>query len=269
MTFPTIDPVIFSMGPLQVRWYGLMYVLGFTASYFLVLKQIRDFSYKELEPHFENLNLVLILSVVVGGRLGYVLFYNFSYYLQHPLEIPATWTGGMSFHGACIGCLIGGYLFTKRKGLDFWTCADFYVVTMPIGFGLGRLGNFINGELYGRVSTVPWAMAFPGGGPQPRHPSQLYEMLLEGALLFTILWTLKAQPWKNRKNWPHGSMLSLFLIGYGCFRMFVELFRQPDQHIGFLLGFMTMGQLLSSLMILGGSVLWWVRIQSTEKLIDK
>jgi phosphatidylglycerol:prolipoprotein diacylglycerol transferase len=211
-----------------------MYVLGFTASYFLVQKQIRDFSYKELEPHFENLNLVLILSVVVGGRLGYVLFYNFSYYLQHPLEIPATWTGGMSFHGACIGCLIGGYLFTKRKKLDFWTCADFYVVTMPIGFGLGRLGNFINGELYGRVSTVPWAMAFPGGGPQPRHPSQLYEML---------------------------RMLSLFLIGYGCFRIFVELFREPDQHIGFVFGAITRGQLLSGLMVLGGAVLWKIRLR--------
>ena len=264
MTFPTIDPVIFSLGPLQVRWYGLMYVLGFAATYVLVQKQIRKFSYKELEPWFENLNLVLILSVVIGGRLGYVLFYNFSYYLQHPLEIPATWTGGMSFHGACLGVMLGGWLYVRKKKLEYWKCADLYAVTIPIGLGLGRLGNFINGELYGRASSVPWAMVFPGGGPQPRHPSQLYEMLLEGLLLFTLLWALKGKPWKRNKYWPHGSMTALFLIGYGCVRMFVELFRQPDQHIGFLLGSITMGQLLSSLMILGGIFLWWLRHTETS-----
>lgn len=259
MTFPDIDPVIFGIGPLQVRWYGLMYVLGFTASYFLVLKQIRDFSYKALEPCFENLNLVLIISVVIGGRLGYVLFYNFSYFLRHPLEIPATWNGGMSFHGACIGCLIGGYWYTRKNRLNFWKCADFYVVTIPIGLGLGRLGNFINGELFGRTSSVPWAMVFPGGGPQPRHPSQLYELILEGVLLFTILWSFKGMPWKKNKNWPHGSMLGLFLVGYGCLRIFVELFREPDQHIGFLIGSITRGQLLSGAMVLSGIVLWNIR----------
>jgi phosphatidylglycerol:prolipoprotein diacylglycerol transferase len=259
MTFPSIDPVIFSFGPLQVRWYGVMYVLGFTASYFLVLRQIREFSYKALEPYFENLNLVLILSVVLGGRLGYVLFYNFSYYLQHPLEIPATWTGGMSFHGACLGCLIGGYWYTRKHNLNFWIGADFYVATIPVGLGLGRLGNFINGELFGRASDVPWAMVFPGGGPQPRHPSQLYEMLLEGVLLFSILWLCKGKPWQGKKNWPHGSILCLFLIGYGAFRMFVELFREPDQHIGFLMGSLTRGQLLSGLMVLGGMILWKLR----------
>ncbi len=259
ITFPNIDPVIFGFGPLQVRWYGLMYVLGFTASYFLVLKQIRDFSYKALEPCFENLNLVLILSVVVGGRLGYVLFYNFSYYLQNPLEIPATWTGGMSFHGACIGCIIGGYLYTKKNKLNFWKCADLYVATIPIGLGLGRLGNFINGELFGRVSSVPWAMIFPGGGPQPRHPSQLYEMLLEGVLLFSILWLCRKKPWQQHRGWPHGSILCLFLIGYGTIRIFVEMFREPDLHIGFILGFVTRGQILSGVMILGGVILWKLR----------
>ncbi len=261
MTFPAIDPVIFSLGPLQVRWYGLMYVLGFTASYFLVRRQIQAFSYKELKAHFESLNLILILSVVLGGRLGYVLFYNFSYYLQHPMEIPATWTGGMSFHGACLGVMIGGWLYTRKKGLDFWKCADLYVVTIPIGLGLGRLGNFINGELYGRSSSLPWAMVFPGGGPQARHPSQLYEMLLEGILLFLILWSRKSRPWEGKKGWPHGSMLSLFLIAYGGFRMFVELFREPDQHIGFIFGLLTMGQLLSGLMILGGTLLWLIRMK--------
>lgn len=262
MTFPSIDPVILSLGPLQVRWYGLMYVLGFTASYLLVQRQIRSFSYRDLEAHFENLNIILILSVVLGGRLGYVIFYNLSYYLQHPLEIPATWTGGMSFHGACIGVLLGGWLFVRKKKLDFWKCADLYVVTIPIGLGLGRLGNFINGELFGRTSSLPWAMVFPGGGPQPRHPSQLYEMLLEGLLLFLILWSQKNKPWENKKGWPHGSMLCLFLIGYGCFRMIVELFREPDQQIGFVFGFLTMGQLLSGFMILAGSLLWRIRMKN-------
>jgi phosphatidylglycerol:prolipoprotein diacylglycerol transferase len=265
ITFPNIDPVIFGIGPLKVRWYGLMYVLGFSASYYLVMKQIKTFSYKTLEPYFENLNLVLILSVVIGGRLGYVFFYNFSYYMQHPLEIPATWTGGMSFHGACIGCLIGGYLYTKKNKLDFWTCADFYVATIPVGLGLGRLGNFINGELFGRTASVPWAMVFPGGGPFPRHPSQLYEMLLEGALLFTILWVCKGQPWKGKKNWPHGSILCLFLISYGLLRMIVELFREPDQQIGFVLGSVTRGQLLSGLMVLGGIILWKIRITQQQE----
>lgn len=264
MTFPTIDPVIFGIGPLQIRWYGLMYVLGFTASYLLVQKQIRQFSYTKLEPFFENLNLVLIVSVVVGGRLGYVLFYNLSYFIQHPLAIPATWNGGMSFHGACVGCILGGYIYIKKNNLDFWKCADIYVVTVPIGLGLGRLGNFINGELFGRPANVPWAMVFPGGGSQPRHPSQLYEMLLEGLLLFTILWMLKDKPWQKKRNWPHGSMFSLFLIGYGCLRIFVELFREPDQHIGFLFGSITRGQLLSAFMVLSGAILWKMRI-ATEK----
>jgi phosphatidylglycerol:prolipoprotein diacylglycerol transferase len=265
ITFPTIDPVIVALGPLKVRWYGLMYVLGFSASYFLVQRQIRQFSYQKLEPAFENLNLVLILSVILGGRLGYVFFYNFSYYMQHPLQIPATWAGGMSFHGACLGVLLGGWIYTRKKGLDFWTCADIYVVTIPVGLGLGRLGNFINAELFGRVSNVPWAMIFPGGGPLPRHPSQLYEMLLEGVLLFILLWSNKERPWKGEKNWPHGSMLCLFLTGYGCLRFFVELFRQPDQQIGFAVAGLTRGQLLSALMVFGGLLLWKVLILRTPK----
>lgn len=259
ISFPNIDPVLIDLGPIQVRWYGLMYVLGFTACYYLVQKQIRDFRHQELESRFENLNLVLILSVIVGGRLGYVLFYNLPYYLAHPLEIPATWMGGMSFHGACIGCLVGGYLYCRKNSLDFWKCADIYVVTVPIGLGLGRMGNFINGELYGRISSVPWAMVFPGGGPLPRHPSQFYEMLLEGVLLFGILWTLRRRPWQHRPLWPHGSMLALFLIGYGSFRIFVELFREPDQQLGFVFEVVTRGQLLSGVMLLGGILLWKIR----------
>lgn len=264
LTFPSIDPVIFSLGPLQIRWYGLMYVLGFAMTYLLVQKQITQRKNKLLEQNFENLNLVLILSVVIGGRLGYVFFYNFSYYLAHPLEILATWNGGMSFHGACLTLIVIGWLFCRFKKLNFWEVADVYIVTIPIGLGLGRIGNFINGELWGRTSEMPWAMVFPGAGPLPRHPSQLYEALLEGILLFSLLWLLRNKPYQNKVLWPHGTMLAIFLSGYGLFRFFVEFFREPDQQMGYLLGYFTMGQFLSSLMIAGGLLLWWARVKKTS-----
>ncbi len=266
MTFPQIEPIIFSLGPLHVRWYGLMYVLGFSASYFLVWRQIKLFQFQELEKGFENCNIILILSVVIGGRLGYVFFYNFSYYLAHPLEIPATWAGGMSFHGACLGTILGGYLYAKITQIDFWKGADLYVVTIPIGLGLGRIGNFINAELYGRASDLPWAMIFPGGGPLARHPSQLYEMVLEGLVLFTLLWSQKHKPWENRPFWPHGSLLSLFLVAYGFFRILVEFFREPDAHLGFLSGGMTMGQLLSGMLIVLGVSIWIYRLKAEKTL---
>jgi len=257
ITYPQIDPVIVHFGPLQIRWYGLMYVLGFIASYLLVRHQIGRFQLKELGRHFENLNLVLIISLVVGGRLGYVLFYNLPYYLQHPLEIVATWQGGMSFHGGLLGLVVAGYFYCRKHELDFWRTADVYVVTVPIGLGLGRIGNFINGELFGRVADVPWAMVFPGGGPLPRHPSQLYECLLEGVLLFIVLWNLKNR--QVNRQWPSGAMLASFLIGYGILRWIVELFREPDAHLGFVAVGLTMGQLLSGAMILAGVLLLVVR----------
>lgn len=256
LTFPEIDPIIFSLGPVHVRWYGLMYVIGFMASYTLVKKQINDFSFKRLGEQFENLNMVLILSVILGGRLGYVVFYNFSYYLKHPGEILATWNGGMSFHGACIALLLGGWIFCKAKNIDFWKAADIYVATIPIGLGLGRIGNFINGELYGRATDSPLGMVFPAGGPLPRHPSQLYEALLEGLVLFLILWSLRRKPWQGHPMLPHGSICALFFICYGLFRIVVENFREPDQHVGFIFQTITMGQLLSFGMIVGGIAMW-------------
>ena len=246
IAFPDIDPVIFELGPLQIRWYGLMYVLAFVSTYVLVRHQIRKFGLKKLESHFENLNFVLIICLVVGARLGYVLFYNFGYYWEHPLEILATWQGGMSFHGGLLGMVIGAIWFCRKRGLDFLETADIYCVTFPIGLGLGRLGNFINGELFGRVSDVPWAMVFPDGGAAARHPSQIYEFLLEGVLLFVILWTVK-----NRRP-PAGTMLGYCWVFYGLFRCFVEFFRQPDANLGLLFGFMTMGQVLSGFMIVAG-----------------
>jgi phosphatidylglycerol:prolipoprotein diacylglycerol transferase len=249
ISYPDIDPVIFSLGPLQVRWYGLMYVLGFSAAYFLVDRQIRVRKLKKWGEHFENLNFVLILGLIIGARLGYVLFYNFPYYSEHPAEIIAVWQGGLSFHGALLGTISCGLIYCLKNRLDFWQGADLYVVTIPIGLGLGRLGNFINGELYGRVSDLPWAMVFPNGGPLPRHPSQLYESFLEGLVLFVILWLAK------EKKMPSGYLLALFLILYGIFRSLVELFREPDSQLGFILGPLTMGQLLSAGMLLAGTAI--------------
>jgi len=244
-----IDPILVEIGPLRVSWYGLMYVLGFFASYLLVRYQMKkkDFGVSKLDV--ENLYFYLILGLIIGARLGYVLFYDLKMYLKDPLEIFAIWHGGMSFHGGLIGVLVVAILFSWKNKKPFWKIVDLFIVTAPIGLGLGRIGNFINGELYGRETDVPWGMIFPNGGPHPRHPSQLYECALEGGALFIILWFLKD------KELPEGGLLALFLSVYGIFRFFVELFRQPDKQLGFILGPFTMGQTLSAFMIIGGILL--------------
>jgi phosphatidylglycerol:prolipoprotein diacylglycerol transferase len=188
--------------------------------------------------------------------LGYVLFYNLGEYIKNPLEIFAVWHGGMSFHGGLIGTLLAGVYVTKRYKLDFWLYSDLIIVTAPIGLGLGRIGNFINGELYGRVTTLPWGMVFPAGGPLPRHPSQLYEAFFEGLLLFFILWYMK-----NRID-TKGRLTAAFLLLYGIFRFFIEFFREPDPQLGFILGPFTMGQILCIAMIIGGGWIWRVRRNS-------
>ncbi|PIE56708.1 MAG: prolipoprotein diacylglyceryl transferase [Desulfobulbus propionicus] len=259
LTYPEISPVIVAIGPLQVRWYGMMYLLGFLSSYLLVRYQAVRFDWRELTDRVDNLNFWLILGVIFGGRLGYVCLYNPGYYLEHPLEILATWQGGMSFHGGCVGALVAGVLYCWLTDLAFFKAADLYVATVPVGLFFGRIGNFINGELFGRVSEVPWAMVFPLGGPQPRHPSQLYEALLEGVILFILLWSLKGKPWQKRSTlWPHGTILATFLFLYGGMRFFVELFREPDAHLGTLAFGLTMGQWLSLTMICAGPLLWRV-----------
>lgn len=245
-----IDPLLFEYGPLRVSWYGLMYVFGFLISYFLVLYQVRKKDFGLSKPEIENLFFYLIIGLAVGARLGYVVFYNLGMYLKDPLEIFAIWHGGMSFHGGLIGVLIVGILFSWKNRKPFWKLADLLTVTAPVGLALGRIGNFINGELYGRVTEVPWGMVFPLGGPLPRHPSQLYESALEGFLLFAILWGLKD------KKLPEGGILPLFLIFYGIFRFFIEFFREPDTQLGFILGPFSMGQVLCFLMILGGIALY-------------
>jgi phosphatidylglycerol:prolipoprotein diacylglycerol transferase len=246
-----INPVLIKLGPFQVGWYGLMYVFGFIASYLLVRYQLKKRTWGISKEEVDNFYLYLMIGLIIGGRLGYVLFYDLPMYLGEPLEIFAIWHGGMSFHGGLLGVLIVSVVFCWRHKKSFWRIADLFIVTVPIGLGLGRIGNFINGELYGRVTDVPWGMIFPRGGPLPRHPSQLYESVLEGGALFVILWFLK------EKKLPHGSLLAIFLFTYGIFRFFIEFFREPDQQLGFILGPLTMGQVLSSLMIIGGIILFF------------
>ena len=253
LPFPRINPNIIEIGPLKLRWYGLMYVLGFFATYFLIRAQPRARSLGLQGKMLQDLIFYLAIGLVIGARIGYVFFYqfpDFGYYLQHPLEIIAIWHGGMSFHGGLIGAVLAGILFCRRRHLPVWEVADTVIVTAPIGLGLGRLGNFINSELYGRPSSVPWAMVFPTGGPVPRHPSQLYEAGLEGLLLFAALWGLKG--FRLRP----GAMVCLFLAGYGILRFLAEFFRQPDPQIGLFWGMLSMGQMLCLAMILTAVVLW-------------
>lgn len=248
--YPNIDPVAISIGPLSIHWYGLMYLVGFAGAYFLM-------NYRASKPksgwnkeEVSDLLFYSAMGVILGGRFGYVLFYNFDKFLDDPLWLFAVWEGGMSFHGGLLGVLAAVYFFGRRYGKSFYTITDFGAPVVPIGLMTGRLGNFIGGELWGRVSDVPWAMVFPKGGPLARHPSQLYEMALEGIVLFVILW------FYSRKPRPAMAVSGLFLIGYGTFRFLVEFVREPDSHIGFdILGWMTRGQLLCVPMILFGTFL--------------
>ena len=247
--YPEIDPVFFRLGPLAFRWYGLMYLLGLAGAYFLIKARAKR---KGLELSREQLSDLIVfaaLGVFLGGRLGYILFYNFSFYLQHPLKIFAVWEGGMSFHGGFLGTCVALWIFSRRRGFPVYSIADLAAGAVPIGLGLGRIGNFINGELYGRPTDVPWCMVFPYGGPDCRHPSQLYEVLLEGVLLFAVLSVI------NRRKAPPGTVFWAFIAGYGMARFSVEYFRQPDSHIGYFFEAFTMGQLLSLPMIALGLVM--------------
>jgi len=256
LSYPSINPTIVKLGPIQIRWYGVMYILGFAISYLLVKYQIRKKKLNIDTAVINDLFLYLIIGLIVGARIGYVVFYNLAFYFNNPLKLLAVWEGGMSFHGGLIGIVLAGIIFVTKKRIDFWQLADLVAVTAPIGLGLGRLGNFINAELYGRVTSLPWGMVFPGGGDLPRHPSQLYEFLLEGVLLFAILWRIKDV------SLPKGAVFCIFIIFYGMFRFFAEFFRQPDPQIGFILSFFTMGQVLSILMVIAGVLLIYLRTRA-------
>ncbi len=247
--YPEIDPNIVRIGPVQIRWYGFMYVLGLVAAYLLIPRQKRARELGLSGLLVQDLVFFLAVGLILGARLGYLVFYqyhDYAFYLKNPLEIIATWHGGMSFHGGFLGATMAAWWFCRRKKLPFAAVADCIAVTAPIGLGFGRLGNFINGELWGRVTDAPWAMIFPGAGSQPRHPSQLYEALLEGLVLFIVLWLLRQRPFRD------GMMVAFFAIFYGIFRFILEFFREPDVQLGFVWGPFTMGQLLCLAMVAAG-----------------
>lgn len=262
LVHPNFDPVAFSLGPLQVRWYGLMYLLGFAAGWALGRYRAARPGSGWTPQQIDDLLFYLGLGVILGGRIGYVLFYNFAAFLDHPLLLFKIWEGGMSFHGGLLGVLIALGLFARKIHSNYFAVTDFIAPLVPTGLFFGRIGNFINGELWGRTTDLPWGMVFhsPGAGGLPRHPSQLYEAALEGVALFVILWWYSARPRPTR------AVSGLFLVGYGLFRFLVEFARQPDAHIGYLaFGWLTMGQLLSLPMLLLGIILLILAYRREEK----
>jgi phosphatidylglycerol---prolipoprotein diacylglyceryl transferase len=246
LPYPHIDPVFLHLGPVQLRWYGLMYMVSFIIGYFVLR---RFAAYRKLDltaDDIYDLLFYLILGVMVGGRLGYVVLYDLHNYVLQPWSIFAIWQGGMSFHGGFVGVIVAAWWITRKKGWNFWEIADLVCVAVPVGLGLGRIGNFINGELFGRPSNLPWAMVFPDGGMAPRHPSQLYEALLEGLVLFLIM------RWLYRKNLFPGTVFWGLVGFYGLFRFLVEFVREPDVQIGLDLGPFTRGQILTFPMLIVG-----------------
>lgn len=284
LAFPKFDPVIFSIGPVSLHWYGLMYLVGFVFAMWLAVRRANKPCSGWTKDEVENLLYAGFLGVFVGGRVGYVLFYNLPLFLDNPLYLFKVWDGGMSFHGGLLGVILVMFWFARRTKRTFFQVSDFIAPLIPFGLGAGRLGNFINGELWGRVTTdTPWAMLFPGSrgedvaiaaadpqllpllnqyGVLPRHPSQLYELLLEGVVLFIILNLF------IRKPRPMGAVSGLFLIGYGAFRIIVEAFRQPDAQLGLFDGVVSMGQILSVPMVVAGIIMmiWAYRRRPQQQL---
>lgn len=259
LPFPAIDPVALEVGPLVVRWYALAYIVGLLFAWWYIRRLVANEALwpgpPPLEPvKVDDLLVWAALGVILGGRIGYVLFYNPAYFAANPLEILQVWQGGMAFHGGFLGVLLAVFLFARRQGVSALTLFDVAAAATPIGLFFGRIANFINGELYGRVTDVPWAVIFPYGGPEPRHPSQIYEALLEGLVLFVVLrWLTHGRGMLARPGFVAGA----FAVGYGVARIIAELFRMPDAHIGYLAGWLTMGMLLSLPMILAGLWLMW------------
>ena len=257
---PQFDPVAIQIGPLAIHWYGLMYLVAFTLFVLLARRRLQHPAFNGSagtaawsRQDVDDILFFGVLGAIVGGRLGYVLFYKPAHYLSHPLEIAAVWQGGMSFHGGFLGVLVAMLWFAWRRQRHWLSVTDFIAPCVPTGLAAGRLGNFINGELWGRVASpdLPWAMVFPAAGPQARHPSQLYQLMLEGLLLALLLW------WFARRPQPLGRVSAAFLMGYGAFRFVAEYFREPDNFLGLLSLGWSMGQWLSMPMVIAGAALWW------------
>ncbi len=253
LPFPDIDPVLISIGPLAIRWYALAYIAGIVLGWLYARMLIRNQAlWGGRAPltvqHFDDFVVWVTIGIILGGRLGYVLFYNLPHFAAHPLEIFQLWTGGMSFHGGFAGCVAAVYLFARQHNIPVLSLGDLTCAAGPLGIFLGRIANFINGELWGRPGDVPWAFVFPGAGPVPRHPSQLYEAALEGLLLFVVL-AIAVRAGALRRP---GLVIGLFAMVYALGRSFCEFFREPDPQLGFLWGGMTMGMLLSIPLFIAG-----------------
>ncbi len=262
LEYPNIDPVAFSIGPLVVHWYGIMYLIGFAAAWFLLKSHTQRLNANWSKDDLADLIFYAAIGVILGGRIGYIFFYNFTAFAENPTMLFKIWQGGMSFHGGFIGVLVAVWIFARRTGRKFFEVGDLVAPVTAVGLGAGRLGNFINGELWGRVTEVPWGMVFPfeRAGVLPRHPSQLYQFFLEGVLLFLILWIY------SRKPRPTMAVSGMFLLFYGVFRFFVEFFREPDDHLLFVaFNWMTRGQQLCIPMILVGAALIWLGYRNQNK----
>lgn len=253
MLAPNINPIALEIGPIAIHWYGIMYLVGFALAWLLGRWRINHSDSTLSLKDLEDLIFYGVLGVVIGGRIGYVIFYKFNDYLQNPLAIFQVWQGGMSFHGGLLGVLTAIFLFSYKRGYKFFIVSDFIAPLIPLGLAAGRLGNFINGELWGRPTDMPWGMIFPYARDGiSRHPSQLYEMATEGILLFLILWLFSSKPRAT------GQTSALFLICYGLFRFGVEFTREPDDFLGLLTGGLSMGQILSMPMIIFGLIIFWL-----------
>ena len=253
MLIHSFDPVLIDFGFISIRWYSLAYIFGILFGWWygkkIIIQKFKNLEKKAEIKQFDDLITYLIISMIVGGRLGYVIFYNFSFYTSNPIEIIKIWEGGMSFHGGLIGIIIGTYLFSLKTKTQMLFFLDIIACVSPIGIFLGRIANFINGELIGKVTSVPWAIIFPSIDMSPRHPSQIYEAFLEGVLLFYILRFII-----SKKDYEIGTCSCMFLIFYGIFRSISEYFREPDAHIGYLFGIVSTGTFLSLIMIIVGLV---------------
>lgn len=257
LAFPAIDPTLVEIGPFAIRWYALAYIAGILLGWRYALRLCASSPAPIDRPMLDDFMLWATLGIVLGGRLGYVLFYKIGYFFHNPVEIVYVWEGGMSFHGGMLGVMVATVLFARQRKIPVLALGDIIACVAPIGLFFGRLANFINGELFGRPSDVSWAVLFPRDPETPRHPSQLYEAALEGIVLFAILWFVwNKTPLKNRP----GAVIGVFLVGYGVSRIIVEFFREPDAHLGFIMAGISMGQILSMPMILAGLfLLYWAK----------